>query len=220
MGFIGDIINGIKNMIKTFKQIICFLSTVPTRIENINAGFGNIFKGINTEFEAIGKSFKMGTESVGTLSVYIGELINTYVGCGFQFFENFFECIFYYLVDITLYILYLPILLILWLFKSLLGLDFSYIVTRTYNGLQELNDFLYPIIGFQIIHWPSQVRKDCYLCKRLKVSAVEKKAVNVGTTFKTKIPQNFGKSRAMFSKGRKQFNEIFKANVRKPADVN
>ena len=46
MGFIQDIINGIKYMIETFKRIVCFFNSVPTRIRNINSGFSNIFKGI------------------------------------------------------------------------------------------------------------------------------------------------------------------------------
>ena len=95
MGFIQDIINGIKYMIETFKRIVCFFESVPTRIRNINSGFSNIFKGINAEFDAIGKSFNMGFSSINVLALYIGELISTNIGCGFKFFANFFDCIFY-----------------------------------------------------------------------------------------------------------------------------
>ena len=218
MGFIQDIINGIKNMIQTFKRIICFLGSVPMRIRNINAGFENIFNGINSEFNAIGKSFKMGFSSINTLGVYVGELISTYIGCGFKYFENFFDCIFYYLVDIALYILYLPIMIIIWAFKKI-SIDFSYLEKRVYNGLKTLNDFLYPIIGFQIIHWPKPVREKCYLCKRLKVDAVNKKAKDVGVTFKEKIPKNFGKSRDQFRIGKRQFEEIFATVVRDPSEI-
>jgi len=218
MGFIQDIINGIKNMIQTFKRIICFLGSVPMRIRNINAGFENIFNGINSEFNAIGKSFKMGFSSINTLGAYIGELISTYVGCGFKYFENFFDCIFYYLVDIILYVLYLPIMIIIWAFKKI-SIDLSYVEERVYNGLKTLNDFLYPIIGFQIIHWPKPVREKCYLCKRLKVDAVNKKAKDVGVTFKEKIPKNFGKSRDQFRIGKRQFEEIFATVVRPPNEI-
>ena len=170
MSFLEDIIDGIRNMIQTFKRIICFLGSVPMRIRNINAGFENIFNGINSEFDAIGKSFNMGVSSINVLGLYIGELISTYVGCGFKFFENFFDCIFYYIVDAVLYIIYLPFMIIIWAFKKV-SIDFTYLEERAYNGLKTLNDFLYPIIGFQIIHWPKPVREKCYLCKRLKVEA-------------------------------------------------
>jgi hypothetical protein len=218
MGFIEDIIAGIRNMIDTFKRIICFLGSVPMRIRNINAGFENIFNGINSEFDAIGKSFKMGFSSINVLGLYVGELISTYVGCGFKFFENFFDCIFYYIVDVILYVLYLPFMIIIWAFKKF-SIDFTYVEERVYNGLKTLNDFLYPIIGFQIIHWPKPVREKCYLCKRLKVDAVKNKANEVGVTFKEKIPKNFGKSRDQFRIGKRQFEEIFATVVRDPSEI-
>jgi len=218
MSFIEDIIAGIKNMIQTFKRIICFLGSVPMRIRNINAGFENIFNGINSEFDAIGKSFNMGFSSINVLGLYIGELISTYVGCGFKFFENFFDCIFYYIVDVILYVLHLPFMIIIWAFKKF-SIDFTYIEERAYNGLKTLNDFLYPIIGFQIIHWPKPVREKCYLCKRLKVDAVKNKANDVGVTFKEKIPKNFGKSRDKFRIGKRQFEEIFATVVRPPNEI-
>lgn len=218
MKFIDDLVKGIKYMIETFKRIICFFGSVPMRVRNINAGFENIFNGINAEFDAIGKSFKMGFSSINVLALYIGELISTYVGCGFKFFENFFDCIFYYIVDAVLYIIYLPIKIIIWLFK-LISIDFTYVEERVYNGLKTLNDFLYPIIGFQIIHWPKPVREKCYLCKRLKVDAVKNKANDVSVTFKEKIPQNFGKSRDKFRIGKRQFEEIFATVVRPPNEI-
>jgi len=219
MGFIEDVINGVKMMIETFKRIICFLDTVPRRISNLNAGFENIFNGINREFEAIGKSFSMGVSSINVFGMYIGELISTYIGCGFKFFTNFFDCIFYYIVDILIYIITLPITIFIWAMKEFLDTDLNYIRQRTNNGLNTLNDILYPYLGFHIIHWPKDVREQCYLCKRLKVEAVTKKANDVGVTFNKKIPNNFGKSRAQFRRGKRQFEEIFKTIVRKPNEV-
>ena len=52
MGFIQDVINGVKMMIETFKRIICFLNSVPRRIANLNAGFESIFNGTNVVEEA------------------------------------------------------------------------------------------------------------------------------------------------------------------------
>lgn len=219
MGFIQDVINGVKMMIDTFKKIICFLGTVPRRISNLNAGFENIFNGINTEFDAIGKSYAMGVSTISVFGMYIGEFINTYVGCGFKYFQNFFDCIFYYLVDAIIYILSLPFTILIWACKSLFGLDMNYIPERISNGLNTLNDTLYPYLGFHIIHWPKDIREKCYLCKRLKVEAVTDKANDVGVTFNEKIPNNFGKSRSQFRRGKRQFEEIFKTLVRKPNDV-
>jgi len=219
MSFITDIINGIRNMIRDFKRIICFLGTVPLRIRNLNAGFENIFNGINAEFEAIGKSFSMGFSSINVLAMYIGELISTYLGCGFKFIENFFDCVFYYIVDAIIYIIGLPLTFIIWAFDFYFSIDLSYIRDRSYNGMKTINDFLYPYLGFHIIHWPKPVREQCYLCRRLKVEAVSKRADDVGVTFNEKIPKNFGNSRSMFRIGKRQFEEIFKTVVRQPNEI-
>lgn len=219
MSFITDIINGIRNMIRDFKRIICFLGTVPLRIRNLNAGFENIFNGINAEFEAIGKSFSMGFSSINVLAMYIGELISTYLGCGFKFIENFFDCVFYYIVDAIIYIIGLPLTFIIWAFDFYFSIDLSYIRDRSYNGMKTINDFLYPYLGFHIIHWPKPVREQCYLCRRLKVEAVSKRADDVGVTFNEKIPKNFGNSRSVFRIGKRQFEEIFKTVVRQPNEI-
>ena len=87
MGFVQDVINGVKYMIETFKRIICFLASVSKRISNINAGFENIFNGINAEFDAIGKSFVLGVDSISLFGLYIGEFITTYSKCGFKFVQ-------------------------------------------------------------------------------------------------------------------------------------
>ena len=79
MSFIQDVIDGVKYMIETFKRIICFLASVSKRVSNINAGFENIFNGINAEFDAIGKGFGMGVESISLFGLYIGEFIKTYL---------------------------------------------------------------------------------------------------------------------------------------------
>jgi hypothetical protein len=219
MGFIQDVIDGVKMMIDTFKKIICFLTSVPRRISNLNAGFENVFNGINAEFEAIGKSFNMGVSSINVFGKYIGEFISTYIGCGFKFFQNFFDCVFYYIVDIILYICTLPITIMFWACNQFFGVDMTYIQVRIRNGLITLNDTLYPYLGFHIIHWPKDVRENCYLCKRLKVEAVTEKANDVGVTFNEKIPNNFGKSRSLFRRGKRQFEEIFKTIVRPPSEV-
>lgn len=219
MGFIEDVINGVKMMIEGFKRIICFFGSIPRRISNINSSLSNIFKGINLEFIAIGKSWDDGMSSISLLGMYIGEIIATNIGCGFKFAGNFFECIFFYIVDIILFILYLPVLIMLWVFDEFLDLDLSYIPDSAYAGLKSINDFQYPYTGVSIIYWPKSVREKCYLCKRLKSSAVDAKAKEVGVTFNEKIPNNFGKSRTTFNRAMKQFNEVFALVPRNPSDV-
>ena len=225
MGFVQDVINGVKYMIETFKRIICFLASVSKRISNINAGFENIFNGINAEFDAIGKSFVLGVDSISLFGLYIGEFITTNSKCGFKFVANFFGCAFYYLIDIFIYclktIIYFFVQSIYWLVFTLFKLDVSYVEKQVYLALSAEDKFISPYLGFSFldIHWPKSVREKCYLCKRLKSSAVKKKAKNIGVTFNEKIPNLFGKSRGIMRRGRHQFEEIFKTFVRPPSQV-
>ena len=225
MGFVQDIIDGIAYMIETFKRIICFLASVPKRIQNINAGFENIFNGINAEFDAIGKSFVMGVDSISTLGLYIGEFITTQSTCGFKFASNFFSCVFFYLMDIIIYcvktIIYLIVQSVYWIFLTLFNVDISYVEKQFYEALVVFDEITAPYIGLSILNlnWPKNIREKCYLCKRLKSSAVKNKAKNVDITFNEKIPKLFGRSRGIMRRGRHQFEEIFKTHVRHPSQV-
>ena len=225
MSFVNDIINGISYLVETFKRIICFLASVPKRISNINAGFENIFNGINAEFDAIGESFVMGVDSISLFGLYIGEFIKTYSVCGFKFVSNFFGCAFYYIIDIFIYclktIIYFVVQSLYWIIFTLFKIDVSYVEKQIYLALAEVDKIISPYLGFSFldIHWPKSVRDKCYLCKRLKTSAVKKKATNIGVTFNEKIPNLFGKSRGMMRRGRHQFEEIFKLYVRPPSQV-
>lgn len=225
MGFVQDIINGIAYLVETFKRIICFLASVPKRIQNINAGFENIFNGINAEFDAIGKSFVMGVNSISLLGLYIGEFITTQSSCGFKFASNFFSCVFYYLIDIIIYcvktVIYLIVQMVYWIVFTLFNIDISYVEKQFYEALGVIDEITAPYLGLSILNlsWPKNIRERCYLCKRLKSSAVKDKAKNVGITFNEKIPNLFGKSRGIMRRGRHQFEEIFKLHVRHPSKV-
>lgn len=225
MSLLMDIVNGLDYLIATFKRIICFLASVPRRVSNINAGYKNIFDGINKEFLAIGKSFHDGVSSITLFGVYVGEFIRTYSQCGFKFFANFFSCAFYYIIDIIIYtikyIIYLFVQLIYLIIYAIFKTDVSYVEKQAYIALSVIDEVISPYLGFSLlnIQWPKSVREQCYMCKRLKTSAVKDKAINIKTTFKETIPNNFGHSRQLFGRGRRQFEEIFKRWTRQPDKV-
>jgi hypothetical protein len=214
--FITTVINGIKDIIKGFKMIICFFATVPTRIANINAGFNNVFKGVHAEFEAIGTSFVMGTSSIGLLGAYIGELIRTYSKCGIKYITNFFDCIIYYLVNIFLFVCYLPIMIILWVLDSFIGINLYGLETSVVKKIDMVDEIIFPYTEFHINKWPKSVREHCFLCTKLKTSAVKKTAADVNKVFTEKIPQNFKDAGKFFTIGNKQFAEIFNMPVKTP----
>lgn len=225
MSLLMKIVNGIDYLIETFRRIICFLGSVPRRISNINAGYKNIFDGINKEFLAIGKSFHDGVSSITLFGLYVGEFIRTYSQCGFKFFSNFFSCAFYYIIDIIIYtikyIIYLFFQLIYLIIFAIFKVDVSYVEKQIFIALSAVDEVISPYLGLSLlnIQWPRSVREQCYLCKRLKTSAVRNKAEDIKTTFKETIPNNFGQSRHLFGRGRRQFEEIFKQWTRHPNKV-
>jgi len=167
----------------------------------------------------------MGVDSISLLGKYIGEFITTQSSCAFKFAGNFFSCIFYYLVDIIIYcvksIVYGIVQLFYWIIFTIFNVDISYAEDHIKAAVNGIDNITSSYLGLSIhnIGWPQSVRDKCYLCKRLKSSAVKKTATNVGITFNEKIPNLFGKSRGIMRRGRHQFEEIFKLYVRPPSQV-
>lgn len=207
---ITSLLDGIADTIEDVKQIICAFNTFPNRFRNLTSGFNNVFNGVGQEFVALGVALNIGFHSVKDLTEYIAEFISTYVGCGFKFASNILDCILYYLFDILRYILYMPIRIIIWLFYATLSIDLYGLETEVWNGLERLDKVLFPILRFHIIHYPASVRNKCYVCKRLKTSAVAAQAKETDRVFREDIPCQFKPGADKIKHGLRQFDEIFK----------
>lgn len=206
---IMSLIDGIDDMIENFIRIVCFINKSPVRFRNLGASFENIFTGVIEEFIAMGYAFQLGFNSIAEMVYFVFAFVGSYMECGVKFAQNIFYCIPFYIFDIIRQVLYLPIRLLLWVFSTFLAIDLYPNEKKIWNGLEHMDKVLFPYIGFHIIHYPKEVRENCYVCVRLKEKVVVDKAKEVDETFRKDIPEMFGRSKDKLNKGRRQFHEVF-----------
>jgi hypothetical protein len=215
-----DMTNGIDTMIKNFARIVCFLNKSPPRFRNLAASLDNIFTASGEEFVAFGYALELGFNSISKMIVYIATYISNYIDCTFKILENFLDCVIFYVLDIIGQVLYLPIRIVLWVFKTFLQLDLYSIEKQTWEGLDDMDQYLFEIIGFKILQYPKHIRDNCYTCIRLRTDVIDEQADVVRHSFRKTIPEMLGKSKHKFEKGRKQFHEVFAyPTVREPKYV-
>ena len=218
---IVEITKGIDVMLSNFVRILCFLNKMPCRFRNLFESFDNLFQGVAEEFLVIGQAIEMGFESVSDLVYYFGVFIGSYMNCGANLLKNSITCVPFYLGSIIGFILYLPIQIILWAFKTFLSFDLYPNEKRIWKGLKTSNDALFPIIGFHFMHYPKWVRENCYSCIRLRTSVLKEAKNQTDDTFNEKIPDLInGKNRTKINKAFRHFEEVFAfPDARSPEDV-
>ena len=87
-------------------------------------------------------------------------------------------------------------------------------------AIEKMDTIFYSFFGFHLIYFPKSIREDCFVCKRLKNSAVSKKADDVADTFNKKIPEIMKRGGAtQFNRADRQFKESSKVHVREPWHV-
>ena len=214
-------LDGIMTMIENFKRIICFLESLPKRARNVTSGVSNIFLGVEKKVDSIGKSFSAGIESTGTLFAYGGEYAGSRMRCIVQFIQNFYKCVFFYILKSIGGILKIIILKPIEYVGSMFGVNTEARIDQIGEGIITIDQFVYSIVGFHLIYFPESVRKDCFTCVRLKGSAVSKRADELKYTFDTKIPKIMteeGGDRE-FRRAKNQFAEMSVLVPREPNDV-
>ena len=223
-GLITGIMEGIDDMITNFERLICLFQSFPVRARNILQGFNSIFIGIGEQFELFIQAGEMGFKETSTYVKLSGIYTYNYIECMFKFLRNSYKCFFYYILDLIGKILYIPFSLLFWLSKNLFGIDLYPLETRLWKSLELINDFVFSIVGFHIIHFPQKVREDCYSCIRLSGNTVKKQGAVVSRTFNKDIPElisgNITKvGIAKMRKGVRQWDEVLATNPREPHEV-
>jgi hypothetical protein len=125
------------------------------------------------------------------LIAYASEFVFTYTVCGVKYISNIPNCIFYYLVDMFIQILYLPLRITIWILYAFLGINLYPTQKMIWKYVEQINGYVYGFTGFNIIRWPKNIRDQCYNCKRLKTSVLVNKASDINKGFKTAIPTIF-----------------------------
>lgn len=215
-----DMTKGIDVMIKNFARIVCFLNKSPPRFRNLSASLDNIFTALGEEFVALGYALDLGFNSISNMIVYIATYISNYIECTFKLLENFLDCIIFYIFDIIGQLLYLPIRIVLWIFKTFLQLDLYNSEKQAWDGLEDMDEYFFEIVGFHLMRYPKYIRDTCYTCLRLRTDVIDEQADVVRHSFRKTIPEMMGKSKQKFEKGYLQFHEVFAyPHVREPKDV-
>jgi hypothetical protein len=192
---------GIKDVIKEFNKMVKFFKTVPRRVNNVFDGVGGIFYGIGEIIEGIGKSIGLGFYEIGLLFAYIGEFITTYLECIVKMLVNLWSCFFYYIVEMFLQILYLPVRIMLWVSKHIFGQDLYDREKQAFDGLYDMSYLMYKYTGYHFMYWPKPIRERCFVCVRLKTSTVSRKAKEVDEKFSKDIPGYIKKGEYTINRG-------------------
>ena len=186
-----------KDIEKTIKQFsdyfVVFFRTINPRFQNLFSGIEVIFAdGLIGEVKTIGDSMTSGFNGIGYLFAATGEIIKNYLICGVKWLRNLYFCIFFYALQILIYILYLPVWIIMWALKTFTGIDMFFIEERTMKGLRMLDGFTWYWLGFHIIYWPKNVRERCFTCIRLKKKVLSNTAKAVDYNFNERIRKASG----------------------------
>lgn len=218
---IKELTDGIDTMIENFIRIICFMKKTPRRFRNFFVAYQRIMEGVFEEIVAFGQALEMGFDSVAALVYYVSVYIGSYLTCGVQFISNIFTCLPYYILEIIGQILYLPIRLLLWLL-FFVQIDLYPAEKNAWNGLKTINDFLRPIIGFHIIHFPERIRKNCYTCIRLRDDALTGQKKRTDRVWSKDMPDKINdvkNERRKFELGGEHFKQVVALHVKRPEDV-
>ena len=214
---------GIDNLIKDFQRMICWFDTLPTRISLIMSGIDHIFLGIGEQLDLYIQAFELGVDETGTLFNYSAVFLKSYLACIEKFIVNLYKCFFYYIVDLFLKLMYLPVILILWIF-SLFGFDGYSTERKFWNTMKQVDKFFYKNLKFHILEFPESVKDDCYRCTRLRKEVVDYQGERLDYVFNKEMPEivngeNSKKGLHTMKKGQRHFHEVNEYNPRKPREM-
>jgi hypothetical protein len=95
----------------------------------------------------------------------------------------------------------------MWVFITFFSFSLYETEKQIWNSIYDLNDSLFPYLGFHIAHYSKSVRDKCYTCVRLRDEVVSFKANQVDKTFKKDIPDIFRRKRTQFKKSQRHLAE-------------
>lgn len=152
------------------------------------------FQGITDVIIGLGEAFVGTLESLDIIIpdifegiITFGTFLLTNIICLARGIGSLPECIFFYIIDTIIQLIYLPIRVTLWFAYTFLRIDVYSIQNKLWDFVVRINDFVYGIIGIDLVYWPPSIRNKCYNCKRLKVSVMVNKADKLGDDFMNKI---------------------------------
>jgi hypothetical protein len=210
----GD--GGIGDMMSMIPTIINFLITLPQRFANIFAGIINIMLGVAMELKSIGIVSGIVLTDFFVFLEYTWELIRTYMICAPKMIANLTSCLIYYMCDFFGIVLYLPVRIFLSLLK-IFGVNLYPIEKQIWDGIERIDRLIFTAVGFHIIHWPKNVRDQCYNCKRLKLTVYADRILDIVDDFTITIPSIMVEGIRYLKKALVNVNEVFASKPNFPS---
>jgi hypothetical protein len=189
-------------------KLIEFMITLPARIANLVVGTTNILIGIGLSAMHLGEIVPMVFLDWLMILGYMFEFVKTYTVCSVYFLTNIKNCILYYVIEMFGVLLYMPIRIMLLIFK-LFGVNLYPLEKKVWESLDKLDRYVVGNLGFHIIYWPKAIRNQCFNCKRLKIDILMQRAGDVGDDFFVKIPALIKNAIPLFITGANELGNIF-----------
>lgn len=200
-GIGGEIEKAIKKpiepIIEFVNRVTNILNGLKDRVTNFESAFKLVGQGIEKEFESIGKSLDLGFHDIYNLIGAAGE-------CGIKFAKNLRSCILWYLMDAIGSLVYAVFVqLPLFVAKEVFGFDLHSYVDDLKDALREMDDEIYNLTEFHVMHFPQRVIEDCYMCD------VSGQVNKLKDDFEKVIPVYMNEPNEIFGQARDKFVAVF-----------
>ena len=172
----GDPFAAIKKAFNVFNEI-------GNRMRRLKTDLDDIGTGIKHEILGVGEGLELGATDITHLIEYVFVFVGSYINCGVHFMKNFKTCFMYYLVEIIGQILYLPVRLLIFMIYIVGGGDIQPYVDKGWEWAEKADSYVFNYGQFHIIHFPKSIREKCYVCRRLKQSALARQSNKVKYDF-------------------------------------
>jgi hypothetical protein len=197
-----------KKMTSIFSEMATFFNKMEKSFTQMGRGLSDIFTGLFVDGpKGLGEGLSKGFGDIGVLLNWGSRYIFSNMICAGHFIKNFNMCFIYYVFDIIKLILYLPVIIVKWIFWEVTGFDLTEYENKVWAGIFYLDDELKRASGFNMFQYAPTIKDSCYNCKRLKVLAVKNKASEINYDFTERLPPLLNAGGNKMKKG----GDVFKA---------
>jgi len=122
------------------------------------------------------------------VSITLFEFSLSHLICGMKLLANWKQCVLYYILDAIGQLLYLPVRITLWALFTFLRLDLYKAECKFWGALDLFDRWWFTKTSFHLIHYPKNIRDDCYNCCRVKTEVLMDKGNKLNDDLMTVIP--------------------------------
>jgi len=163
---IGKEIQNVGNQIASVGNAI---NTVIDQINKIISDITMLIRCTIAFFNFISSLFSYISKCIVWFFIYFLPWIGQYFECIFQKIVSLPKCFFWYILDCTGQIMYLPFRILFWLIDSLFNFGIEALVNiYLWETLEEIDKYIHDDSGLgskiHIIHFPDTVTDKCYNC--------------------------------------------------------